>query len=119
MIYVGNAFSLNMLQTEKSLGEMTMRVEWVSLSEVKSYLAGLDFVSAIGHKDTAAVVSGLIGYQVPENRISVDLREGDLLIVAQYSGPRLPEGATSLPEGATIEFFRVRLQYRRHNLDIL
>ena len=29
------------------------------------------------------------------------------MLVAQYSGPRLPEGATALPAGARIEFWLV------------
>jgi hypothetical protein len=32
---------------------------------------------------------------------------GEGVLVAQYRGPRLPEGATELPEGATIEWYVV------------
>jgi len=31
------------------------------------------------------------------------------LLVAQYVGPRLPEGATALPPGANIEYYVVRM----------
>jgi hypothetical protein len=38
------------------------------------------------------------------NRVNVSLKPGDAAIVGQYIGPRLPEGATTLPEGATIKW---------------
>ena len=37
----------------------------------------------------------------------VALKEGDVALVGQYSGPRLPEGATTLLEGATIKWMVV------------
>ena len=40
------------------------------------------------------------------NRVSVKLDNPDLhAIIGQYSGPRLEEGATELPEGARIEWW--------------
>lgn len=64
-------------------------------------------VSAVGHADTAAVFSSVLGVEVPCNRATVALKEGDVALVGQYSGPRLPEGANCLPEGATIKWFIV------------
>lgn len=65
--------------------------------------------SAIGHADTAAIISGLVGAEVPMARISVPvLKDGDVHFLALYQGPRLPEGATELPEGATLSFFLLR-----------
>lgn len=66
-----------------------------------------DVESAIGHQDTAKVVSDILGFEVKPNRVSIKLNENDVLYVAQYTGPRLPEGATTLPEGAILEFFEV------------
>jgi hypothetical protein len=63
--------------------------------------------SCIGHADVAAVLSSLLGETIPANRITVSLNPGDTVIVGQYVGPRLPEGATALPEGARIEWYRV------------
>lgn len=48
-------------------------------------------------------------YELPANRASVKLEPGEKMIVAQYSGPRLPEGTTALPEGAKIEFILVEV----------
>lgn len=44
---------------------------------------------------------------VVANRVNVKLEPGVLILVGQYIGPRLPEGATTLPEGASIEWWTV------------
>lgn len=71
------------------------------------YVLDSAFESAIGHADTARIVSGMLGVELPANRVNVKLAKGEKMIVAQYSGPRLPEGATTLPDGAKIEFVLV------------
>jgi hypothetical protein len=67
-------------------------------------------VSAIGHADTARLVGQQLGVALPADRRSVVLG-GEPVLIAQYIGPRLPEGATALPEGARIEYFMVALSY--------
>ena len=66
-------------------------------------------VSAIGNADTARIVSGLLGVEMPANRIAVKITGMEILVVAHYLGDRLPEGATTPPEGAEVEFFEVSL----------
>ena len=95
-----NAFSLNMLD-----GNADIVVREVS-QKVAAILAA-DCVSAVGHADTAAVFSSVLGVEIPCNRATVALKDGDVALVGQYSGPRLPEGATSLPEGAAIKWLVV------------
>lgn len=68
-----------------------------------------DVTSAIGHADTARVVGNILGKEIPCNRISIQLTDSDELYIAQMIGPRLPEGATELPPGATIKFYRINL----------
>lgn len=102
MNYLANAFSINMIPVDNFT---ILQVKRVESKDVPS-----DVVSAIGHPDTARVVEGILGYKVPCNRMNLKLEEGDTLYVAQYTGPRLPEGATQLPEGANLEFFRVILR---------
>jgi hypothetical protein len=68
------------------------------------------FYSRIGHTDTAAIVSRLLGIECEMRRDSISIQPGDRLLVAQYSGPRLPEGATMLPEGARIEFWLAKVE---------
>ncbi len=101
MTYLTNAFSINMLAREGR----AIRFEPVSVERAAELAR--DAVSAIGHADTAAVVSSVLGFPVACNRANVTFAPGDVMLVAQYSGPRLPEGATALPAGARIEFWLV------------
>lgn len=99
MNYLTNAMSLNMFTIDQLV---LIRAKKVEAKDVPT-----DVISAIGHADTAKVVSNILGFEVPCNRMNVSLNEDDILYVAQYRGPRLEEGATQLPEGATIEFIEV------------
>ena len=90
--YLGNAFSLQMVGED-----VIVTVRTIAPDEVP-----MDAISVIGHPDTAAVVSGALGRKVPYNRASIQLEPGDVLYVAQLQGGRLPEGATTLPEGFSI-----------------
>jgi hypothetical protein len=96
-----NAFSLNMFNPSNCFPIFRE----VSIDEVSAY----PIESAIGHADTANVISGILERDIPTNRISVTLNPGDSAIVAQYIGPRLPEGATQLPSGATIKFYYLEM----------
>ena len=100
MKYIANAFSLQMLPAM----DMIASIVQVNPDEVPA-----DVVSAIGHADTAAVVSNIIGREIPMNRVSVSLEPGDVLYVAQLQGGRLPEGATTLPEGFSLRFLMVKV----------
>ena len=93
-MYLLNAFSLQMVDTKTTSG-----VEW---EEVESLPDGL--TSAIGHQDTARVLG------VEMNRINVRLSKGDVAYVAQLQGGRLPEGATTLPEGFSFKFIKVTIE---------
>ena len=105
--YLGNAFSLNMVAAED-----LPRVRFVSctLEEIKVWVNDYDWVSCVGHADTANIISGLLEKSVPQNRTSVTLGLDDCMIVAQYKGPRLEEGATELPEDAEIQWIYVELE---------
>lgn len=118
MIYVGNAFSLQMVQ------DCTVRIEAVTKLDVQLAIDEVRFKSelqfCIGHADTAAVACSELnnGYRYLGNsanklkleevfqRRNINLRQGDVLYVPQVIGGRLPEGCTELPEG-------VRMQWRK------
>lgn len=98
--YLSNAFSANMINVED--------FSLVRFKRIKPEEIPCDVTSAIGHVDTAAVVSSILGFEVRPQRIDVHLTCcKDTLYLAQYRGPRLPEGCTTLPEGATLEFYEV------------
>jgi len=86
MVYLGNAFSLNMLNAS----EVQLKVSEISLQEAKNILSG-GFISAVGHQATADILSKLLDIPVLFNRIEVKLQKGDVLIVFQLL-KRLEEG---------------------------
>ena len=96
---ISNAFSAGMLACPVS----TVRFAEITRDEaVKRFATGVE--SAVGHTDTAALFSALLGMEVPVNRVSLSLPPGEEIIIGQYTGPRLPEGATTLPEGAAVRW---------------
>lgn len=103
-VHVLNAFSLNMFDDPE--GFIDFRE--ISLDEARDLLA-LGYLSGVGHASTAAVFSEVLGIGIPTNRVNVTLKKGDVALVGQYRGPRLEEGATSLPAGATIVWYRVHI----------
>ena len=86
-IFVSNAFSLSMLTSFPA----NLRVNEVGLEDVKEFLQENSFISAVGHQSTADVMSRLLGIQIPFNRIQIQLKEGDVVIVFQLL-TRLEEG---------------------------
>lgn len=102
-LYIANAFSINMIQYFPA----SYSFDELSSDTVSQILKSRYFFSAIGHADLANVISEQLGVFVPAVRTSLQLQPNDWLIVAQYIGPRLEEGTTSLPEGAQIRYFLV------------
>lgn len=101
-IILTNAFSINMLNDSISATFTKLDV-----ADVPGLL-GHDWVSAVGHPDTAELFGSVLGTPVPCNRVTVEFDRDTTLVVGQYKGPRLPEGCHILPEGATIEWWMVR-----------
>jgi hypothetical protein len=108
MRYLNNAFSLSMLG---KVDQVTLHVERLSLERVREL--SRDAVSVVGHVTTRALFSSLLGFDVAYNRATVTLTVEDELVVGQYCGSRLAEGATLLPDGATVEWYWLRMQNRQ------
>lgn len=101
MLTLCNAFSLSMVPTD--LTSVThLQLNSLSLEEAKGFLSK-GFVSYVGHPDTAKILENMLGLVVTVNRSSFSAKDA-VMIVAQYIGPRLPEGTTILPEGSKIDF---------------
>lgn len=100
-----NAFSLNMLEI------VTQDCSFSPLGkgDVIEILENSQFESCIGHQNTANVLMTELGVNVSFNRNNALLKKGDKAIVAQYSGTRLEEGATSLPQGAKMVYWLVEI----------
>jgi len=106
MIYLANAFSLQMIAPDPVAN---VRITRSNPGAVRAILSEGWYTSAVGHADTAAVFEALLGTEVVAQRVNVALTSEDLLIVGQITGGRLPEGAHTLPEGAHIDWLLVRL----------
>lgn len=107
-VFVSNAFALSMLDRAAQLSSPRSPIP-IDVNRVKDILFNPDnkVVSVVGHADVAAQLSNITGVDLPVNRVSIKLTEGDVLLVGQYVGPRLPEGTTTLPEGSVIEWWAV------------
>lgn len=110
MKYVTNAFSLNMLPSDFQDGAIAISV--VSLDDARAFAEGAE--PAIGHATTASLVARQLAPEreaeflsAAAKRLTIKMQFGDELLVAQYIGERLPEGATELPPGAKIVYYLV------------
>lgn len=103
MNFLTNAFSLQMIKTFPAVPI----IEEVPLTSIPA-----DCVSAIGHQDTAKVLSNLLNRTIECDRKNVTLTENDTLFVFQVVGGRLPEGATTLPENFTFKVLKIHLVKR-------
>jgi len=104
MMYIGNAFSLQMVSRD--------HLHRVRITPCAAPVKdGIEWTSCVGHADTAEILG------VPMNRISVTLMPGDVLFVAQLVGGRLPEGTKTLPEGFRFEWVMVEVRAKHFQKD--
>ena len=62
----------------------------INIDEVKDLLKN-GFISAVGHESTANVLSELLGMEIKPNRITVDMKPGDVAVAVRFLR-RLQEG---------------------------
>jgi hypothetical protein len=102
-IYLGNAFSLQMIPEGGIIEVNKLTIEQVLESLIdEDILEGI-----IGHEDTANLVNSILNLNLTHSRKSIVLNDDDILVVAQVTGGRLPVGCTELPEGCKLEFYSV------------
>jgi hypothetical protein len=105
-IYVLNAFSLQMLDLRNN---HIVVIKPISKTDVQKVLLKNPFISAVGHKDTAEIFTSQLHVLISENRTNIMLNPGDIAFVGQLTGGRLPEGATTLPEGFNIQWLLIHI----------
>jgi hypothetical protein len=109
--FLTNAFSLQMIAADAVIKITKISEPAIELETLM--FQGGSVTNCIGHVDTDNIVRSLLregGVEIEAGeRINVHLEPGDICIVAQLVGGRLPEGATELPSGARIEFRRVEV----------
>ena len=101
---IANTFSLNMLE------EPFQNLGLTPIEDIRVVFARnghVEVESIVGHPDTAAVFSSLLGFPVAARRVTYTMQSDDVLIVGQLTGVRLPVGATELPAGAIITWWAI------------
>ena len=72
------------------------------------------FTSLVHDPDMARVIGNILEIEVPLNPRRAVFVSGDQLVVARYyprpHGPYLPEGATELPKGTSMNWLVVKLE---------
>jgi len=104
MLYIANAFSLNMLPTHRAT---SLFINPIDKDAARDLLKKNDWKSMVGHPDIAAIIGADLDTNVPVNRATLKLDYNDSLLIAQYIGPRLAPGTTKLPDDAKIQYFLI------------
>ncbi|WP_315069280.1 STIV orfB116 family protein [uncultured Clostridium sp.] len=111
MKFLSNVFSVQMLDLE---AKRNLVITPLTLDEAKRELIIEPYKSVINHQETVNVLSELVGFKIQLNNEPIKLRPIDTLIVGQVIGNlNLPEGCTTLPEGAEIQFLKVQVKCNR------
>jgi hypothetical protein len=102
---ISNAFSLQML---KLTNPQNISVEPLSTEEAAKFAQEAE--SSVGHADTASIMTHELKTSIACNRRNDTLETGDQVLVGQFTGGRLPEGAISLPEGVSLYWVLVSIK---------
>jgi hypothetical protein len=118
-----NSFSINMLNTAliEEVGGKTITFRPITPLKaaelVQNGLKSESFKNAVGHSTSDGLIRGQLEEVLPKiegmipkgKRETVKLSGGELVIVGQYIGPRLNEGAIALPENSQIKYWLIIL----------
>ena len=108
-LIICNAFSLNMLNGDAFEAVMCQ----CSPKQLKREISVANKIeSYVGHQTTADIFSNILGVEIPMNRGTLKINTGEEyhILVGQYTGPRLEEGAKELPVGAKIVWWIVEIK---------
>lgn len=118
VLYVCNVFTLAMiLERVDPHTSCSLAVSELHPADVVELMAnakshGVPIVHAWGHPQSLALAQATlpldsVRLECARVNVSLDVADGDELLVGQYVGPRLPEGVTVLPEGARFRWLLV------------
>lgn len=92
-VFIGSVFTFGFLANREEGGSTSYEaITWQEFDQHRSNA----HVNFMGHESTAKMVD------MEMQRISIKAYPGDTIVWAQYDGPRLEEGSTTLPEGARL-----------------
>ena len=109
-IFIGSVFTFGFLANREDGGSVSYgSINWKEFDEFRN----APHVNFMGHQSTADMVD------MDMQRISIKAYPGDTIIWAQYDGPRLEEGSTTLPDGARLvpmkaEVIRMEKENKNH-----
>ena len=106
MIYLGNAFSISMLRYPRIGVPHDIRIERISAMEAGKTLRNNHFFSVYGHRDTACHLAKYLHVYIPVRRESIELKAGDVLIVAK-ANVRREDYQVNRKLGPKWSFYRV------------
>jgi len=69
-----------------------------------------EWTKEVGHEDIARIAAGELGVEALFARTDIKVGAGDMLLVVQYTGSRLPAGTSVLPTGAKIQYVLVTVK---------
>ena len=105
-IVITSTFNFNIIAADSTSVIMPV-ITRDSATGISELLEEFDYVSVVGREDIANVMSKQLGKHIEcDRRVYYWDTQDEILIVGQYVGPRLPEGAT-LPDGAAIQYWIV------------
>ena len=88
MLYLTNGLSVHMLEF-MCVGEFReLRIERISLKEVRGMLRSNAFQSYFGHKESVETLSRVLRVDVPYSRNILRFRKGDIMIIATLCSRR-------------------------------
>ena len=108
-MHLTNSFSINMINPGILGEKLYISIVMVETQTAKWFAAQTWCRSVVGHEDTARAASLQLEVPVAFNRETIRMNKNESVLVCQYHGPRLEEGATSLPEGASLGYYLVKL----------
>ena len=100
--WICNAFSLNMIRGGYNL---KIHVEEVTTQQARQLVIGAE--SSVGHEDTAKLFSLILERGIAFQRKTVELAEGEYILVGQYIGTRLPEFMEQRPKEADLRWLLI------------
>lgn len=63
-----------------------------TVEEARRLISSGEFISAVGHEETAQLLTRLLGRPIPASRVKIKMKPGDKALVFRVL-TRLPEGA--------------------------
>ena len=87
----GKRYVLNTLIMPCSAHYFILACRQIKLEQAREWVKQGDFISAVGHESTAKLLSELLGVEIKQNRVFVDMELWDEALAIQFL-ERIPEG---------------------------